>query len=110
MVKEGSIDIAYHCLKEFRFKNAQHGEPIIRYGEMGNTFYIIVKGAVDVYIPFEVRVSLTNSELARLIQENRSMILEVNRQVNFSTPHLTIEEKLGMFKAGLNAIQDLLSQ
>ena len=95
LIEEGNFDLSYNCLKEFRFKHADAGQSIIRYGELGQTFYIIIKGAVDVYIPNEVKVGLSVLELGRLIKDHRDMIIDINGQVNFSMPYLTAEQKLG---------------
>lgn len=62
------------------------GESIIKYGDIGDTFYIIVKGAVDVYVPVETKVELTLLELTRLITDYKEMVLEINGVTGFSTP------------------------
>ena len=53
MTKEGSFELTYQWLKEFQYEFAQAGTRIIKYGEVGDKFYIIWKGLVDVYIPAE---------------------------------------------------------
>lgn len=62
------------------------GESIIKYGDIGDTFYIIVKGAVDVYVPVEAKVELTLLELTRLITDYKEMVLEINGVTGFSAP------------------------
>ena len=53
MTKEGSFELTYQLLKEFHYEFAKEGTKIIKYGEVGDKFYIIWKGWVDVYIPIE---------------------------------------------------------
>ena len=96
LIEEGNFDVSYQCLREFQYRHADAGQSIIKYGDIGSTFYIIVKGSVDVYTPIEVKVNLNVLELAKLINEYSDMVIEVNNSANFSMPYLTAEQKQGI--------------
>jgi acetyltransferase-like isoleucine patch superfamily enzyme len=46
-----------------------------------------VKGMVDVYVPFETTVNLTNVEFTKLLNEYRDMLLEINEDSKFPEPN-----------------------
>ena len=89
MIKEGSFELAYQCLREFQYHFAKKGDTIIKYGDIGDKFYIIWKGFVDVYVPVEKRVDFNSVELAKLIDGYREMIVSINGVTSYTTPYLT---------------------
>ena len=71
--------MSYHlCIKELGYYFSHQGEVIIKYGEIGSTFYVIMKGSVDVYVPSETLVHLNQIEYSKLLNEYKHNILEVN--------------------------------
>lgn len=43
-------DIYYLC-REMTYENFNPGEAVLKYGDHGNKFFIIIKGTVDVKLP-----------------------------------------------------------
>ena len=85
-IDQGDFIVIHQCFKELGYTYANKGETIIRYGDIGKTFYIIIRGAVDVYVPIETKVTLSYLEFTKLCNEYRDMILVVNGDENFQIP------------------------
>ena len=77
---------------------------------MGDKFYIICKGSVDVYVPFEKRVDLSTLELAKLIEGFGDMLISINGITNFSTPYLTKTEKAKLASITFESIMQKISE
>lgn len=59
--------LAYSIYKQLEFETAKAGQTIIKYGDEGDTFYIILKGAVEIYIPVTIEVNLKMLEYTKLL-------------------------------------------
>ena len=108
MTKEGSFELTYQCLREFQYEFAPVNSRIIKYGEIGDKFYIIWKGWVDVYIPSEKKVNFTSLELNRLIEGYREFIIEINGNTHFSTSSIHPHQRTQYSKITLEAVLDKL--
>lgn len=87
LIDQGDYDISHQWFKELGYVWAQPGETIIKYMDIGDTFYIIVKGMVDVFVPSETTVNLTNIEFAKLLSEYNDMLLEINDDSKIPEPN-----------------------
>lgn len=85
-IDQGDFIVIHQCFKELGYYYAQTGETIINYGDIGETFFIIIRGAVDVYVPYETNVSISYLEFIKLIHEYKDMILEVGGDKKFIVP------------------------
>lgn len=71
--------MSYHlCIKELGYYFARQGEVIVRYGEFGSTFFVIIKGIVDVYVPSMATVQLDQIEYSKLLNEYSHNVLEID--------------------------------
>jgi len=50
--------LLYECVKELKYKCYEQGEAICRYGDIGEEFFIILKGEVSVEAPKSIEISL----------------------------------------------------
>lgn len=48
----------YDCVKELKYRCFEEGETICRYGEIGEEFFIILKGEVSVEAPKTIEAAL----------------------------------------------------
>jgi hypothetical protein len=65
---------------------------------------VIAKGAVDVYIPVEVKCKMSQIELTRLLFDYRDNLLEINGNGNIATPRILDHEKKGKKHSAANLI------
>ena len=47
-MQEGNTDIPFQFYKNLGYLSVGPNETVIKYGDIGDTFYIIIKGAVEV--------------------------------------------------------------
>lgn len=85
---QGDYDVSHQWFKELGYWAFSPGETIIKYGDIGYTFYVIVKGMVDIYVPFTATVNYTILEFTKLLQEYRDMLLEINEDATIPEPNL----------------------
>jgi len=51
----------YKCIK--LYESTKKGEVIFRYGEIGDTFYVVLKGSVGVKVPTDVASDALSNHL-----------------------------------------------
>jgi CRP-like cAMP-binding protein len=44
-------DVIHQCTEQFQLEIFNSGEALFHYGDIGNKFYIMVKGSVDIFVP-----------------------------------------------------------
>jgi transcriptional regulator of met regulon len=49
--EQGNEEVVDQCSKEMHVEIAHKGKHIITFGDFGMTFYVVLQGKVDVYIP-----------------------------------------------------------
>lgn len=74
------------------YKQAQPGETIIKYMDIGKTFYVIFKGMVDVFCPAECTAYLGVLEYNKLLEEYRDMVLSIDDSDEIPEPNLQYKE------------------
>lgn len=47
-MEEGNLTLPKALYRELGYYKAEQGQTVIKYGDIGDTFYILLKGAVDV--------------------------------------------------------------
>jgi hypothetical protein len=69
-------DIIYQCCRELRYRKYDPNQPIIKYGEEGHEFFIIIEGTVSILTPKVTEIKLqTLQELYDYIDENNDFII-----------------------------------
>ena len=105
------LTLIYNAMKYESVKNNNY---VIRYGEFGTTFYIILKGKVEVRIPVPMSEEFTFRELLAYIfknyefiikNENSSKMLEI---VKFYFPEWIEKGKKGKFNLNKDIAEDIL--
>ena len=66
----------------------QPDNTIFKYGDVGDLFYIIIKGTVGVFVPVICNVHLSYLEYYKLCNEYSENILEVNGIEKYEIPNL----------------------
>ena len=61
----------------FTFASIPKGKKIIKYGETGHYFYIVVRGSVKILIPVEKKIELEDKNASRYVCKNMKHL--VNR-------------------------------
>ena len=71
-----------------------------KYGTIGDTFYIILKGEVGIYVPNITTIHLNDFEYFKLLNEYSDMILSVNKVNKFVLPNCpqNIAEKASLIE------------
>ena len=87
LIEQENIEIYLRCLKLLGYKWAQPGDTIIQYNDIGDTFYVIIKGIVDVFCPCDTSVYLTIIEYNKLLSEYQDMLLTVNGENDIPEPN-----------------------
>lgn len=67
------LTLIYNAMK---YESIKQNNYVIRYGEFGTTFYIILKGKVEVRIPVEMKEEFTFRELLVYIFKNYEFIIK----------------------------------
>ena len=68
------------CSKELKLEEFKKGQIIWEQGESGSKFYLIIKGAVDVYVNKEETLELTFGEYLLYLKQNLNLIKKINGQ------------------------------
>ena len=69
------------CYSKLEYRRVDKvGERVWKFGEIGDTFYIILKGEVTVHVPSYTEVHLDDFEMYKLMHEFGDMLIEVNGQ------------------------------
>lgn len=63
-----------HAFREMRMRSYRIGEPVVRYGEIGNEFFVILTGSVSVRVPTTVRCDLRDAYIEALIEHYDSVM------------------------------------
>eukprot|EP00347_Sterkiella_histriomuscorum_P006060 403354217 len=71
-----SDDAITQMIKGFNYDYLEANQILFNYGEKGSTFYIIIKGSVNVRIPQDITIEMMPSEYDLFIRTNQSYILE----------------------------------
>lgn len=62
LIEKGNGEVVDQLSKEMNLEVFEKDTNIINWGEIGHTFYVIVKGDVDVYIPMVKKEKMTYKE------------------------------------------------
>ena len=109
-VSEGNYDVIDQWSKEMNLEVAEKDKMIIKFGEFGYTFYVVVTGSVGIYIPTKETFSFTYKEYIEFLIPRIRFIASVNGDTNVKLPEFTqIVEKNDEGKINLDHLDDLLS-
>ena len=81
------------------------GETVWKFGTIGDTFYVILKGEVGIFVPNITEIHLNDFEYIKLINEYGDMILSINGDDKFEIP--ACPEKV-VEKASLIELDDII--
>ena len=92
-----------------KYETFDKGKDIVKYGEIGDKFYILVNGSVNVYIPIYKEVNITNFEYMQLMYRIKSQekdlmkykrILERNKHLDIDIEKLMeLPSNFGVMRA-----------
>ena len=52
--------VVSQCLKDLKLQENTKGQHLMNFGEIGLSFYIVISGCFDVFVPIKGKVALTN--------------------------------------------------
>ncbi|CAI2376816.1 unnamed protein product [Moneuplotes crassus] len=87
-IDEGNLEIPRQLYQNLSYYYANPNETVIKYGEVGDSFFILMKGEVEVFIPVTVTTRLSDLEFIKLLNEKRDLILEINDEKEFDIPNI----------------------
>lgn len=65
---------------------AHKGKHIITLGDVGMTFYVVLQGIADVYVPFTDSFNFTQKEYLEFVLPKREFIKTVNNDSDLKLP------------------------
>lgn len=77
---EGNGEVIEQCGKEMKVQFSKNEDHVITHGEFGQTFYVLLKGTVGVYIPENKTLHLNQKEFLEFAVPKRRFIKAVNKQ------------------------------
>ena len=87
---------------------AEKNKMIIRFGDIGYTFYVVVKGSVGIYIPTQNKFSFTYKEYLEFLLQNKRFINSVNGETDIQLPDFIEMTKMQDGKIDLSHLDELL--
>ena len=109
-VKDGNQDVIDQCSKEMGIEIAEKDKIIIKFGEIGYTFYVVVTGSVGVYVPTKETFSFTLKEYLEFVLPKKRFIAEVNGVSDLGLPEFVELLRInGDGKIDYERLEDLLS-
>ena len=94
-VKDGKEQIVERCSKHLLIQSYKQKSPIIKEGEIGQEFFIILKGKISVYLQKVIEPLLTYKELLLFIKNHTNLISSIDGK--------TIDESLIEIASCLNS-------
>ena len=79
-VKNGQQEVVNQCAKQFLSKYYPKGKNIITAGEIGNEFFIILKGKVGVYLSKVGEFQFTFQELCIFLKRHTGFVKSLNHK------------------------------
>ena len=70
--------IVENCAKHFNIEYFRDNKIVVRHGELGFKFYIILKGDVDIYVPKKERFHFDHQGIYQFVKENHRLISSIN--------------------------------
>ena len=61
--------IVSNSVRNFKFEKRAPGETVIKYGETGKTFFIILKGRLDIFIPKDYVEELKDQQTGEITKK-----------------------------------------
>ncbi|CAI2381911.1 unnamed protein product [Moneuplotes crassus] len=114
LIEQESPEVYQRCLglllsgDGVGYKQAQPGDTIIKYMDIGKTFYVIFKGMVDVFCPAECTAYLGVLEYNKLLEDYRDMVLSIDGSDEIPEPNQQYKEMEAYQKLSIKDIVHIL--
>ncbi|CAI2367867.1 unnamed protein product [Moneuplotes crassus] len=77
--EENGVDNLHLLFRAMKFQTVDKDKFVIKYGEIGTKFYIILRGSVSVRIPSRLTMDFSFRSLLEMIVENKEWIIDNER-------------------------------
>lgn len=86
LIEEGNGEAVDQCSKEMTLEVINSQDFIINFGEIGDKFYVVISGSVDIYIPQLQTFDFTLKQYLEFVIPKRKFIKKVNDNSDYKLP------------------------
>jgi hypothetical protein len=79
-VKEGNKEVVRKCAKQLMVKYYTEGKPIIIAGEIGNEFFISLRGEIGVFMCKESQFEFTFAQLLKFLIHHKGYVQRIDKR------------------------------
>ena len=75
--------VVSQCLHDLTLHEKEMGSHLMKIGEIGDAFYVVIQGSFDVFVPFKSPVRMSDLEYFKMRVEKREFLMSVNDKNDF---------------------------